>query len=197
VETLPAKIESNGRGPLPYHFLEYLPALYQDAECEFLHRFLAGLEVSWGPVERFLDDVSYVYDTRRAPTDFLPWLASWVGLRLNRNWPEHKQRELIRRAVRLYQIRGTRAGIEEFLEIYAGIRPQISEPLFGSPIGEETVIGENAVIGDIPEHCFVVTVFVPEGEEIDEAGIREILDSEKPAHTAYELRVERHSSLAL
>jgi phage tail-like protein len=193
-EMITPEIEaSNGKGPLPRSFTEFLPSIYQTPDGEFIRQFLRGLEYLWGPVEEFLEDVSIPYDTRRTGVEFLPWLASWIGLRLNNNWPERKRRLLIRRAVDLYLARGTRRGMEEFLEIYAGIRPQIDEPFFGSPIAPETVIGENAIIGDIPEHCFVVTVFVPEGEEVDERAVREILDSEKPAHTAYDLRIERRS----
>jgi phage tail-like protein len=188
---LPAPPEPNGKQPLPYTFSQFLPALYQSPDGEFLRRFLGGLEYLWTPMEGFLEDVSALYDTRQAPVEILPWLASWVGLVLDANWPENKRRLLVRKAVHLYQWRGTRKGIEEFLEVYTGIRPQISEPFQGSVIGPETVIGADAVIGDVPEHCFVVTVFVSEGEEINERAIRAILDAEKPAHTAYDLRIER------
>jgi phage tail-like protein len=193
MSTFPPTIP-NGKPPLPYQFSQFLPAIYQTPDGEFLRQFLAGLEYLWGPMESFLEDVSVLYDTNRTPTDFLPWLSSWVGLVLDANWPERKQRLLIRKAVHLYQWRGTRRGIEEFLELYTGLRPQISEPFVGSLIGPETMIGPEAVIGDVPEHCFVVTVFVAEGEEVNERAIRAILDAEKPAHTAYDLHIERRSS---
>ncbi|MCC2669731.1 MAG: hypothetical protein K0Q72_2202, partial [Armatimonadetes bacterium] len=52
----------------------------------------------------------------------------------------------------------------------------------------------------IPEHCFVVTVFLREDEPSTaetEAAIRRILDQEKPAHTAYKLRLARRHSANL
>ena len=176
---------------LPFNIYQYLPSIYQRPECDFLRRFVEGLEETWIPIDAALIDPSVPYDTRRTPEDFLPWLASWVGLVLNQNWPERKRRTLIRRAVDLYLWRGTAKGISDYLEIYTGVRPQIAEPFQGSPIAAETVIGANAVIGDIPEHCFIVTVFVPDGEEVDEQIVREIIESEKPAHTAFDLRMER------
>ena len=180
--------------PLGYEFIQFLPGIYQTPDCEFLQQFLRGLETLWIPIEEFLTDVSVPFDTRRTPEDFLPWLASWVGILLNENWPESKRRLLIRSAVDLYQWRGTRYGLERFLEIYTGLTPQISEPFIGSLIGPETVIGQDAVIGDIPPHCFVVTVYVPERETANEAIIRGIIDAEKPAHTAYDVRIERRST---
>lgn len=184
-------LSPNGAGPLPYRFDGFLPALYQRPDCRFLHRFLAGLEPSWRGVESFLEDPSVPFDTRRAPAEFLPWLAGWIGLSLNQNWPERKQRVLLREAVDLYQMRGTREGIERFLEIYTGVRPLVVEPFVGSTLGPETVVGENAVIGDVPEHCFTVTVFVRSGEDVEESLVRDIVDMEKPAHTACDLRLVR------
>jgi phage tail-like protein len=197
---LEADYSINGKPPLPYRFLDLLPSLYRDPqECAILHQFLFGLEQVWEPIEEFLDDVSKPYDTRRTRSEFLPWLADWIGIALDHRWDEAKQRRLLRRAVPLYQWRGTRRGITEFLEIYTGITPEITEPIKGTRFGPDALFGR-ARIGDIPEHCFVVTVFLREDEPSTaetEAAIRRILDQEKPAHTAYKLRLARRHSANL
>ena len=43
--------------------------------------------------------------------DFLSWLGSWIGLILDRHWPEAKRRKFLKHAGRLYDLRGTREGL--------------------------------------------------------------------------------------
>lgn len=181
---------ATGHRPLPYHFHEFLPAIYQRPEGDFVRRFLSGLEPTWTDVEAHLADPSRLVSPRTAPDRFLPWLAGWIGLTLDQNWPERKQRLLLQEAVDLYQLRGTSAGLCRFLEIYTGVRPGIVEPFDGGTFGAGTLIGQ-AILGDVPAHCFTVTVFLRPDEEVDEGLVEEIVEMEKPAHTACRIRCVR------
>jgi len=107
---------------------------------------------------------------------FLPWLASWVNLVLDENWPIQKQRELIRSAVELYRWRGTKRGLREYLRIYTGVEPEIIEhftPADGGP------------------YTFTVIIRVDDPSAVNEALVRRVIEAEKPAHTTYNLRIEQ------
>src|SRR4051812_32790484 len=48
---------------------------------------------------------------------FLSYLASWVALTLDENWDLDKKRRWLQRIVSLYQRRGTRDGLGEYLAV--------------------------------------------------------------------------------
>ncbi len=106
-------------------YLRYLPAIYQ--EDDLMGRFLMLFGSFWKPLERQIDDLWLYFDPQLTPSDFLPWLASWLSLALDESWPEEKQRQLIRSAIFLYRKRGTKQGLEEYLTIYTGVKPHIVE----------------------------------------------------------------------
>ncbi|NLH99222.1 MAG: hypothetical protein GX446_06990 [Chthonomonadales bacterium] len=197
----------------------HLPAIYADemnnAETRdpddhsgpFFRRYLKGFEDSTVPLRRRLDHLHRFFDAYEAPPDFLPWLATWVGIVLDENWPEMKRRRLIREAVELYRWRGTRRGLARYLEIYAGVRPEINDrPFRGMRLGPNTRLGvglsdpermdQNTVLGDVPNHSFVVTLAVADPSTVNEQTVRDIIEAQKPAHTAYVARIVRRSSEA-
>ena len=88
--------------------LNYLPSIY--ADDPFLDGFLKIFESIWSPLERQLDVLYAYFDPHLTPSEFLPWLSTWVDLALDENWPEARRRELIRRAAELYRRRGTAGG---------------------------------------------------------------------------------------
>ncbi|HJN75606.1 MAG TPA: phage tail protein [Myxococcota bacterium] len=57
---------------------------------------------------------------------FLSWIASWVGFTLDEGLPLHQQRELVRRAIRLYRTRGTRGGLEEMIKVLTAAPVSVS-----------------------------------------------------------------------
>ena len=86
-------------------YLQYLPGIY--SQSPFFGQFLMIFEDILGPIENVLDNISYYFDPRTAPEELLPWLASWVDLTLDENWPLQLRRDLVRKAVELFQWRGT------------------------------------------------------------------------------------------
>ena len=102
-----------------------------------------------------------------------------------------KRRALIHEAVEIFRWRGTKRGLTKYLRVYTGVDPLIDDmPCDGMRLGKDTKLGsEAAVLGNIPPHTFVVTIAVPNPAEVNEEKIRDIITYEKPAHTAFTLRI--------
>lgn len=149
-------------------------------------RFLLLFEHLLLPVDRQIDHLAQLFDPHVTPGELLPWLASWVDLVLDETWPEEKRRELIHSAVKLYQWRGTARGLKEYLRIYTGVTPEIFEPISRLDLSKA-----QDARGQLAAHSFVVTLRVPNPKAIDQDKVTAIIEAEKPAHTAYQLRVEK------
>ena len=114
---------------------------------------------------------------------------------LEEDWPKAKKRLLIKKAVELYKIRGTKKGMKLFISLFTGQEPAIMEnvwPFRGFRIGVTSGIGIDTVI--LPPvnlaHTFIVEMPVTYRDVSVESVIRlhEILQREKPANTSYYLR---------
>lgn len=168
-------------------------------------------------VEELLERIQGYFDPTVAPPQFIDWLASWVALELqqSRDWMqddfgltrqvedqlapltaerETRNRRLIQQATTLYRKRGTKAGIEEYLQIYAGnINVVINELTDLFQVGVTSTVGSGAMIGERP-HYFQVQVTVPAPNPVVLAeykrSVRAVIDSEKPAHTYYDLLID-------
>jgi len=156
--------------------LQYLPAVYrQDAvSADFLDRFLSIFDTLRGTVDDRVTAIARYFDPMATPanrknmggTDFLSYLASWLGLTLSSNWPVQKRRELVKQAHTLFALRGTPQGLRLAIELYAGVRPSILEmfrlrrwlivnqstlgdcsSVFGSDVMKRLQIGANSTIG--------------------------------------------------
>jgi phage tail-like protein len=186
-------------------YLEHLPAIYRrsDAVGRNLVRELCFLfEHMFDSVEINLNDGWRFYDPHVAPPEFLSWLSRWTAFSLDLDWPEAQKRALIKRAVDLYRIRGTKRGLMLFLRLFTGHEPEIQENtwpfkgfrLEGEGAEEGARIGLDSVIMPPVDlaHCFVVTMPMKydENEVPPEMIIRihQIIQMEKPAHTHYYLR---------
>lgn len=184
-------------------YLENLPAIYRrsDAVGRNLVRDLCFLfEHMFDSVEINLTDGWRFYDPHVAPVEFLSWLSAWTAFSLDLDWPESQKRALIKRAVDLYRIRGTRRGLTLFLRLFTGHEPDISEntwPFKGFRVEAEGAelgarVGLDSVIMPPVDlaHCFVVTMPVKYETVTSEMIIRihQIIQMEKPAHTHYYLR---------
>ena len=91
----------------------YLPAAYRDdgESASFLDRFLANIEGIYTTLEGRLENIQALFDARTAPGEDLAWLATWLGIVLDGNWDEGRQRVLIACAPELFRLRGTRLGL--------------------------------------------------------------------------------------
>ncbi|MBN9502670.1 MAG: hypothetical protein BGO01_02335 [Armatimonadetes bacterium 55-13] len=183
---------------LPSVYLEEMDKLREEenGDTPFFERFLLGFEDSLRPLQRTLDRMDSLFGPFSAPSEFLIWLGAWVCIPLDENWSEMQRRHLIREAVELYRWRGTHRGLSRYLEIYTGVKPEINDlPVRGMRLGPETKMGApETKLGDVPAHTFVVSIALTDPSKINEQVVHDIITWEKPAHTAYSLRILRRTS---
>lgn len=188
-------------------YLKYLPALYQ--EDELMGRFLMLFESFWAPLEAQLGHIPFYFDPRMTTPDFLAWLASWIDLALDERWPEEKRRRLLRAAALLYRKRGTKRGLQEYLEIYTDETAEIIEHRAENfRLGVKAKLGPGIALGTGNlAHTFTVALRLPliplteEGgeeerarqEQLRQRTIEAIIEAGKPAHTSYRLDIENVS----
>ena len=128
-----------------------------------------------------------------APEDFLDWLSTWVALSLRADVSEDMQRELIAKAVSLYRMRGTKAGLAELIRIYTGMGVKLTEFRGNFQLEASSQLDVDTILGGGTPFYFHVEVALPKetrtAQEISRLrGLLEaIIDAEKPAHTYYRL----------
>ena len=179
-------------------YITYLPAVLQ--EDQILQQFLLGFEqvlsgfetepqaaaivtpetTSPPGLESILDNIHLYFNPQETPSEFLPWLAGWVGLSLKDEWDVRVKREFIRQVISLYQLRGTKIGLEKVLALY----------LKNSGFGDKVKVYEH--FEHLP-HYFQVQLTLPDRDPEKywrQARIaKAIIDQEKPAHTYYTLKI--------
>jgi phage tail-like protein len=158
--------------PLPpdrtSRYVRHLPLVYQDAE--FLGRFLLIFETLWEPMEWRQNHLPMYFTARTAPSEFLPWLAGWLGLVLDKHWPEERRRRLLAEAMELYRWRGTAYGLSRMLEVCVGVAPTIAED-------------------SRRPYVFRISVRVPPEARVRPEMIERLVQAHKPAHVGYVLEV--------
>ena len=70
-------------------YLRYLPAVYQQdpVSQEFLERFLSMFETVFSGLEATIERIPEVFDPELTPDEFLDWLAQWLDLGIEEDWP--------------------------------------------------------------------------------------------------------------
>lgn len=214
-------------------YLDYLPAIYTDDPApndpEFFSRFLLSFQqVITGTgnaelpgIEEILDGIPEQMagieryftpgpDDRAsfcAPPEFLEWLSGWVAMELRADTTETQQRAFIANAVSLYRLRGTRAGLRWYLQLFAGEQAVIEIDEGGATTDcdePEVRVSNDGEADDAdanrqrPFH-FSVSIYLnmedPPGEGSAEemrlySVYSQIIDQQKPAHTYYSLTIE-------
>ena len=108
----------------------YLPAVFgaEPISADFTDRFTAIFDASLRSIEARLDNQAALFDPLSAPAgdatskrDFLDWLAGWIGLSLEREWPEARRRRYLKAAAALYAQRGTPQGLRAQLLVLLGL----------------------------------------------------------------------------
>lgn len=167
-------------------YLRYLPAVYQEDEDsrDFLERFLSLFETFLSASERRIDTIARWFDADSVSGDFLRWLASWLAVAYDENWPEDRLRGLVREIPKLYSQRGTRDGMEELIRLFTGERPYIVEHYQLRCAEDEAVIQLlERLFGSDPYHFCVLLKPGQIRTESEYATVRRIVETEKPAHT--------------
>jgi phage tail-like protein len=184
-------------------YLTNLPEIYQDHD--FIGRFLMLFESFWKPINQQINQMDLYFDPAYTPSDFLPWLGSWLGVLWDETLPDDRKRKLLQVAVRMYQRRGTKSSLEDYLQIYTNGRVDIVEHRSQNfLLGKEAKLGRAIALGsqNLP-HTFTVNVKIDEDELLrmdarDRSRnenayyqkLDQIIEDRKPAHTAYTLNLE-------
>jgi phage tail-like protein len=197
------------------NYLLYLPSIYQTKgeTPTFLGQFLKAFEKILSGInddekvsingqelkgiEEILDNIHHMFDPDLADAKFLPWLAGWVALSFEggERWNDAKKRELITKIVPLYQKRGTKEGLEEYLKICLGNRVKkirIIDEQSPFQVGFISSVGIDTIIDGLPLYYFYINVFFSTDNKQERMEIinyiRKIIDHEKPAHTCYQIK---------
>jgi phage tail-like protein len=168
--------------PNPHPIGVALPAVYQ--EDEFAQRFTSALDSVVAPVPSTLDNLVAYLDPALTPTDFLEWLAGWVGVVLDENWPLERQRRFVAEAVELYRWRGTVKGIAGLVALYAGVEPEIVDT--GGVEWSATPAGR--VPGE-PEPRFTLRLRVADRSTVNVDRLDAIVRAAKPAHVLHQIEL--------
>jgi phage tail-like protein len=153
-----------------------------------LDALLAVMEDLHQPSEAVLDDLDSFFDPYRAPEPFVRFLADWVDLtRLLREAHEifepdapplpsgsGRLRELVSLAAHLSQWRGTRYGLQRFLETATGVD--------GFEIDEQPM---DRSTGEI--RPFHIQIRAPQATQHFQPMLEKIIEMEKPAYVTYTL----------
>jgi phage tail-like protein len=167
---------------LPSAYLRYLPAIYwQDS---FMGRFLRIFEDILSPLQGTVNRRSEHFDPAVATLPMLRFMSTWVGANELGELPEAELRALVRRAVTLNQLRGTKAGLRMALETIAGKRPYITEYSPGLVLGEDAVLGLNTSL-ETGRPLQVHILFDCDEAEIDSSLVHAIIRRYKPAGAEY------------
>ena len=173
----------------PYPLGPTLPAIYQGDD--FAQRFLAALDEVVAPVYSTLDNFDAYLDPAIAPDDFLVWLAGWVGIGLDESWDDARRRAIVARAVELYRMRGTAAGLAGQVELQTGGSVEIMEN--GATSWSVDPGGD---LPGSPEPLVVVRVTVPDPKTIDATRLDAVVASAKPAHVLHRIELVKGGGAA-
>lgn len=154
----------------------------------FPHR---GIEETVAHLADYLDPL----DPTHAPSEFLPWLASWMAFTLRYDMDEGSWRALIADSVRLYRRRGTAGYIVELLQKFTKGSPRINEltdantnqPLpphtfqVTLALMDRATFKQTLFTGPVSDVDAAYNAFVQRQEIIGNG----LIELAKPAHTSY------------
>jgi phage tail-like protein len=180
-------------------YLEFLPQIYR--EVDFVGRFLKIIEMAFKPDLEIWENLWAYLDPLTAPEAMLPFLAHWVGWEMQPYFNPWQQRRLIRYALEIYRVAGTRRGLRLYLHLATGLpldedvaeeshkHIQIYETFSDGFVLGQTQLGQDAILGGGQPYHFVVRLRRIPGRPLDEALVRRGIGEQKPAFCSYELNL--------
>jgi phage tail-like protein len=159
-----------------------LPAIYQ--EDEFSMRFVGGFDEVLAPILLTLDCMIDYFDPALTPTDFLDWLASWVGIEVDESWATERRRAAVATAVEMYRMRGTISGLRANLEVLSGGQVEITD--------SGGVAWSTSPMGELPGQDsprLAVRVTVADASDRTTKAIDSIVTAAKPAYVVHRVEV--------
>jgi phage tail-like protein len=110
-------------------YLDDLPAIYQEQPTgtRALRRILAPYELLLGSLDETLADLPGRIDPATADSQWTDYLLSWLGFPPLGDLPAATRGKLLERASVILERRGTRAGLQELLDIVTEQRARIAD----------------------------------------------------------------------
>ncbi len=145
---------------------------------------LGGLDAVLAPIFSTIDNFDSYLDPRLTPDDFLAWLGGWVGIALDESWDEDRRRAIVARAVELYRLRGTAAGLAGQVEIQTGGTVEIVE---NGATGWSVDPG-----GELPGSAdpqMVSASRCSDPKAIDAQRLDQLVAAAKPAHVMHRIEI--------
>jgi len=167
----------------PHPLAETLPSMLR--EDPFARSLCESFDDVLAPVLLTLDTFGNYLDPATTPEDMIPWLAQWLGLGVDLNVEQARQRHELQIAGSLNVTRGTRRSIELVLENALGMRVVVSESggARWSPSPGGTLPGD-------PDATLNVVVHPDPGIEVDVDRLDALVRSVKPAHVRHIVSVQ-------
>ncbi|MFG2794559.1 phage tail protein [Streptomyces sp. NPDC048419] len=166
----------------PYPIGALLPSVYQ--EDQFAMALTSALDDILAPIICSLDCLEAYIDPLLAPLDFLEWLASWVGITVDPNWPTDRARISVAQAVELFQVRGTVQGLRAYAEVLTGGDVEVAD---NGGASWSLAPGGNLPGEDTPRLAVRVTVDDP--DSVSYGLLNALVAAAKPAHVVHRLDV--------
>ena len=169
--------------PSAWPLMEHLPGLYQ--EDPLASELTAAFDEILAPALGAVDNFATYLDPALTPEDFLDWLAGWVGLLPDENWPVERRRAIIALAAQLYRSRGTVKGLAMHVKLFTAGDVEIIEN--GGAAWAATP--DSAVPGQ-PQLGLTVRIKPSKkGALIDRDRLDTLVAAAKPAHVPHTIEI--------
>ncbi len=170
--------------------VQRLPQIFsEDATgAAFLDRYLQLLDGTMLDLAAESDAREVLFGPESAAPEMLPWIASLVGLMLDRRWPEPVRRTMISEAVSLFRRRGTLAALQRMCAIVLGVPPMLVERFrFRGLTGAvgTALIRTGSTFGEYAHRFSVIVPGAPSSEQLDM--LHDLITEHRPAHTLFEI----------
>ncbi|MBU0654313.1 MAG: hypothetical protein KJ914_04170 [Gammaproteobacteria bacterium] len=120
-------------------YARYLPAVYQETPqaAKTLRRLLSVFESLFGDLDRQLGELPSRIHPDTAPNEWLSWLLGWLGLPTPVELAPAAQRALLKAAPKLLQERGSKAALEQLLQVLLQ-QPQVAGGSFDFQVDDNS-----------------------------------------------------------
>jgi phage tail-like protein len=173
--SLPDSGRTRHRSPRnPHWLLNQMPVGMLDSP--FFVKFLSLFQELSDTLLEGADNIENVVDPTVAPDAMVRWMGSWIGVdSVDPSLPRELQRMIVRSSARTMSWRGTRAGLEQFLEMTSGGPAQVVD---GGGVWRE---------GEAPTDTAFVRMTVASTGWLEEGDFVALVRDEVPAHVRAEL----------
>lgn len=157
-------------------FMDYLPEYYRknSERNSFLERFIGIFQSIYVDLEDEIDYTPTRFDVDLTNKDFLSWICEWLSVKDAAIWGEKRLRKLVKEAIKIYKMKGTKRAIAKIVQEYAGIEPIIVEQ-FDVKNNMYYDIQKDIVENLFGDNGYIFTVMIPEAYVKDNESYVELL----------------------